>query len=317
MPLVSIITPAYNEESLISECIDSILRQTYVNWEYLIVDNCSSDKTLEIAKRYAAQDMRIRIISNEKLLVPVANFNMALRHIVSESKYTKIVFADDWIFPECLERMVTLAEANSSVGIVGAYGIEGQWILWEGIPLNRSVIAGREICRERLLGGPYVFGSSTSVLYRSDLVRENDPFFNEANQHAADSEVCFKLLSKWDFGFVHQILTFSRKRPGSLLAESQALNASAADMLHELVSCGREFLSDREYKAQLSLALDRYYDFLASSVTRRDRTFWSFHEAALRDSGITFRRRRVLMALMRKAIERLRVRRRTQPHWGL
>ncbi|HEY2472009.1 MAG TPA: glycosyltransferase family 2 protein [Terracidiphilus sp.] len=315
-PLVSVITPAYNEEDVISECIESVLRQDYDNWEYLVVNNCSSDRTLEIAQRYAAKEPRIRVISNETLLPAMANFNSALRKVSPESKYCKIVFADDSIFPECIGRMVGLAEANPSVGIVGAYGIEGQWVLWEGIPCDKSVSKGKEVCRERLLGGPYVFGSSTSVLYRSDLVRKNDPFFNEATAHAADSEVCFKLLKKCDFGFVHQVLTFSRKRAGSLLTQSQALNASAADTLHELVLFGREFLSEHEYEMQLKVTLDRYYDFLASSVTRRDRSFWSFHESAFRDCGVSFRRRRILQALLRKVINRLRVRQ-AQPRWGL
>jgi glycosyltransferase involved in cell wall biosynthesis len=316
-PLVSIITPAYNEADLLSECIESVLAQTYDNWEYLIVNNCSTDGTLEIAQRYAARDPRIRVINNQTLLPAMANFNSALRCIVPESKYCKIVFADDCIFPECIGRMVALADANPSVGIVGAYGIEGQWVLWEGIPCDRGVSKGKEICRERLLGGPYVFGSSTSVLYRSDLVRKNDPFFNEATVHAADSEICFKLLKECDFGFVHQVLTFSRKRSGSMLTESQALNSSAADTLHELVSFGHSFLTDGEYKAQLEVTLERYYDFLASSVTRRDRAFWSFHEKAFRDCGLALKKRRILRALFRKAVDRLRIRRGNQPRWGL
>jgi len=317
-PLVSLITPAYNEEDLIAECIESVLRQSYRNWEYLIVNNCSSDGTLEVIQKYAALDVRIRVINNKALLQAVSNFNSALRQISPQSKYCKIVFADDWIFPECIERMVSLAEANSSVGIVGAYGIDGQWVLWEGIPYNRSVSEGREICRERLLGGPYVFGSSTSALYRSDLVRENNPFFNEANPHAADSEVCFNLLKQSDFGFVHQVLTFSRKRSGSLLTESQALNASAADTLRELVEYGPVFLSEREFKTQLKEMLGRYYDFLASSLARRDRRFWSFHKSALRDCGVTFQRRLVLLALIRKVIKRFRLRRKdAHLRWGL
>src|ERR1700739_1017905 len=316
-PLVSLITPAYNEEDLIAECIESVLRQSYRNWEYLIVNNCSSDGTLEVIQKYAALDVRIRVINNKALLQAVSNFNSALRQISPQSKYCKIVFADDWIFPECIERMVSLAEANSSVGLGGAYGIYGRRVLWEGIPYNRSVSEGKEICRERLLGGPYVFGSSTSALYRSDLVRENNPFFNEANPHAADSEVCFNLLKQSDFGFVHQVLTFSRKRSGSLLTESQALNASAADTLRELVEYGPVFLRERELKPQLKESLGRSYVFLASSLARRDRRFWSFHKSALRDCGVTFQRRLVLLALIRKVIKRFRLRRKGEHlAWG-
>ena len=146
-PLVTIVTPAYNEEKLLSECIESVLAQSYTNWDYLIVNNCSEDGTLAIAEKYAASDGRIRVVSNSSLLPAVANFNSALRQIRPDSKYAKILFADDWMFPECLERMVSLAEANPSVGIVGAYGHQGQVVLWTGVPFPDKVLRGREICR--------------------------------------------------------------------------------------------------------------------------------------------------------------------------
>ena len=60
----------------------------------------------------------------EAVLRAVPNFNQALRRISLASKYCKVVFADDWIFPECLERMVGVAEQHSSIGIVGAYGLQ-------------------------------------------------------------------------------------------------------------------------------------------------------------------------------------------------
>jgi hypothetical protein len=62
-----------------------------------------------------------------------------------------------------------------------------------------------ELCRRLLLDELYVFGTATSLLYRSDLVRGRDPFYNEGNLHA-DMEVCLELLKACDFGFVHQFL---------------------------------------------------------------------------------------------------------------
>ena len=59
--------------------------------------------------------------------------------------------------------MVALAEANPSVGIVGAYGLQATWVLWQGVPYGSSVVSGREICRQRLLGGPDVFGSDLGL----------------------------------------------------------------------------------------------------------------------------------------------------------
>src|SRR5689334_13934856 len=123
-PLVSIVTPVYNEAQYLAECIESVLAQTYQNWDYTILDNCSTDRTAEIACRYAAGDPRIRVLRNEHFLPAIANHNAALRAVSPASKYCKVVLGDDWIFPECLQRMVGLAEAHPSVGIVGAYALE-------------------------------------------------------------------------------------------------------------------------------------------------------------------------------------------------
>jgi glycosyltransferase involved in cell wall biosynthesis len=317
-PLVSIVTPAYNEEKLLPECIESVLSQSYTNWEYLIVNNCSEDRTLAIAEEYAARDGRIRVVSNSSLLPAVANFNSALRQIRPDSKYAKILFADDWIFPECLERMVSLAEENPSVGIVGAYGHQGHVVLWVGVPYAHTVIGGREICRQRLLGGPYVFGSATSHLFRADLVRSREPFYNEANVHAADSEVCFDLLKICDFGFVHQVLTFSRVRKGSLLQASLELNSFAADTLLELVAFGPHYLTPEEYAAMSEKTIAKYYDFLAASyLQRRGSRFWGFHKEILRKSGAPFSARALMRAFARKIVSRFRLPREGDVRWGL
>ena len=104
-PLVSVVTPVFNGEAGLDECIESVLGQTYKNFEYVIVNNRSTDRTLEIAKCYAEKDPRIRIHDNDTFVEAVENHEIALRQISPESRYCKVVQADDWIFPECLERM--------------------------------------------------------------------------------------------------------------------------------------------------------------------------------------------------------------------
>ena len=66
----------------------------------------------------------------------VENFNAACSHISPESRYCKVVLADDWLFPECIERMVALAEANPSAGIVSSYRLFGDEITGDGLPYS-------------------------------------------------------------------------------------------------------------------------------------------------------------------------------------
>jgi glycosyltransferase involved in cell wall biosynthesis len=293
-PLVSIVTPVYNEEQHLGECIESVLAQTYRNWEYTIVDNCSTDASLDVAKKYAAQDGRIRVHQNTKFLQAIPNFNHALRQISPASKYCKMVLADDWIFPECLERMVAAGEQYPSAGVVGAYALEGQRVALTGLPYRVTLVNGREIGRRVLLDRLYILGTQTSVLYRADLVKGRDPFYNESNQHA-DTEVCFELFKRSDFGFVHQVLTFTRVRPGSLYAQSLAMDTSWASTLHILVSYGPEYLTRLELDETVNNHLSGYYRFLGKSLMlRRDKAFWDYHRTQLVDAGVGYRSARVL-----------------------
>ncbi len=85
-PLVSVVTPVYNGEKYLSECIESVLSQTYQNWEYVIVNNCSDDRTLAIAEEYQRRDSRIRVYSNETLLPIIASHNRAFGLISPEGQ---------------------------------------------------------------------------------------------------------------------------------------------------------------------------------------------------------------------------------------
>jgi glycosyltransferase involved in cell wall biosynthesis len=286
-PLVSIVTPVYNGAVYLSECIESVLAQTHQNWDYTIVNNCSTDNSAEIARRYAAKDARIRIHDNSKFLRVIPNHNAALRLISPASGYCKMVFADDWMFPECLEQMVSLAEEYPSAAIVGGYVLQGREVICTGLPYSSKVVRGLEICRQHFLKRLYVFGSANAVLYRSALVRERDPFFNEANIHG-DTEACFAILKNRDFGFVHQVLTFTRVRPGSLTMMSSDLQTSLAGILQNLVKHGPDYLTGPEIEECLESHLAAYYRFLGKSLLLRDEKAIDYHRKKLIEAGIGF-----------------------------
>ena len=151
-PLVSVVTPFYNTAEYLRECIESVLAQTFRDFEYLLVNNHSTDGSDRIAEEYAKRDPRIRLVHNERFVGQVENYNGALAQISLASRYVKVVQADDWIFPECLERMVGLAERYPTVGLVGSYYLEGHRVQGWGVPLKTAVIAGGETCRGHMIG---------------------------------------------------------------------------------------------------------------------------------------------------------------------
>ncbi len=99
-PLVSVVTPVYNGEETLGECIESVLEQTYGNFEYILVDNCSTDATARIIDDYVRREPRIRAFRNGRLVSAMENHQIAFGHMAAESRYCKVVQADDWIFPD-------------------------------------------------------------------------------------------------------------------------------------------------------------------------------------------------------------------------
>ena len=284
-PLVSVLTPVGNGVVHLAECIASVLAQTYTNWDYTIVNNCCTDDSLRIAQEYAASDPRIRVLDNHRLLSTVESHNHMLRQASPESKYCKIVFAEDWIYPTCIEEMVRVAEQHPSVGLVGAYTMDGQAVLWHGPSHRTNPVTGHEVCRKLLMGGPFELGSMTSLLVRSDLVRKQTMFFDEQNPHR-EIAACFEVLRESDYGYVHQVLSFSRPRVRS--AELFAANFHTC-MLGSVVVClryGPVFLNSAEYQRRWKRLRWDYHRILAMSwLSRRPKQFWTFHQETLKAFG--------------------------------
>jgi glycosyltransferase involved in cell wall biosynthesis len=103
--LISVCIPTYNGEKYLVACVESILRQTFKNFELLIVDDSSSDNTLQIAQDYEKLDNRIRVVSNKQNLGLVGNWNRCIE--LAKGEWIKFVFQDDWMALNCLEKMVS------------------------------------------------------------------------------------------------------------------------------------------------------------------------------------------------------------------
>ena len=106
--LVSIITPSYNTSRFIGKTIESVLSQTYKNWEMIIVDDCSTDNTDEVVSKY--KDPRIRYLKNKKNSGAAISRNYALRE--AKGKWIAFLDSDDLWMPEKLEKQIAFMEDN-------------------------------------------------------------------------------------------------------------------------------------------------------------------------------------------------------------
>ena len=302
-PLVSVVTPVYNGAEYLAECIESVLAQTYGHFEYLIVDNCSSDATQQVAERYAARDSRIRYHRCESYREVIANWNRALTLVSPDAAYCKMVLADDWLGPECLEWLVAILEAHPEAAVAGSYRKFGDEVDLDVLPPSSCVFDGQEVARTALAGGRFLFGTPTTLLFRADAVRaRGNEFFDEArlpgeepppdghevwvNYHA-DTDVVYVLLQEGDWGFAHQVLSFTRLHEETITSRWTTDRGTwLPGHLYITLKNGPALLDPaalrrrvRELQRRYSVALTKA---LLSGRLLRDPVYGAYHREALR-----------------------------------
>ena len=148
-----------------------------------------------------------------------------------------------------------------------------------------------------------MFGTPTTLLYRSEAVRARRPFFSEASLHE-DTEACYEILRDWDFGFVHQVLSFWRLQEGSISARSAAYNPNALDGYITTCKYGPEFLEGRELSAALRRARHGFYSGLADAAFRFESgAFWRYQRDGLARAGLRLDRLELARHLLLRGAE--------------
>ncbi len=307
---VAVLTPVYNGEPFLQECIESVLAQTHENFQYLIVDNCSTDRSLEIAEAAAARDPRITVVSSEEHVGVIQNWNRSLNYLDKQSKYIKYVHADDWLYPTCIESMVKVADADDNVALVSAYRLEEDRVTLDKLPAEAPLIpstpgftmAGRSVAKAILLERASVLGSPSSVLMRTDDLADTSRFYDDDYLHA-DKDAALKLLAERDFGFVRQVLVFTRRHNESVSSRVKTHDTRRQENLLLLKEHGPVFLSREEFAIAWKREVRDYYKFLAANIgTNQTNDFWESHTENLRRAGSDLSRMRLAYAFLRSWI---------------
>lgn len=202
--LVSIIMPSYNTAKFISETIYSVLTQTYTNWELIIVDDCSTDNTDEVAKPFLS-DERIKYIKNEKNSGAAISRNRALCE--AKGKWIAFLDSDDLWLPEKLEKQIAFMEKNDYRFSYTNY-IE---IDETANPNGRSVTGPKKVTRHGMYN--YCWMGCLTVMYNAEtvgLIQIAD--IKKNNDYAMWLKVC----KKADCYLLDEVLAKYRKRSGSI-----------------------------------------------------------------------------------------------------
>jgi len=160
-PSVSVFIPAYNAEEHLAKAIESALAQRFTDWELIIVDDASTDRTGKIARTYA-DGSRIRYFRNEANLGKWPNHNRCVE--LARGKYIKFLHADDLLYPHCLEIMVEMMERYPEA-MMGVSGNCGPY--WAGVCLNSLTALQSEF-----FGTPRFLEGMTALIIRSEALKE-------------------------------------------------------------------------------------------------------------------------------------------------
>jgi glycosyltransferase involved in cell wall biosynthesis len=222
LPLVSIGVPVYNGEKYLEECLDSILAQSYSNWECVICNNWSKDQTPAIAEKYVSSDKRFKLFHTTELLPITDNWNFCFSNISEQSVYFKLLPADDWITPNFISEMVALMEEHKGVGICSSYRLVDRVVKSEGLDFYQGhVFNGKELIVRQLTRELNITSSINSVLYRVNTLKKLSyyPMIFQDQAFHQDTFLSYELLKQSDLGFVYQVLSYTRRHEDSVTSK--------------------------------------------------------------------------------------------------
>ena len=211
---VSVCIPTYNYAGFLPQTIESILRQSFKEFELLIIDDCSTDDTAAIVSDYASRDRRIRFCVNKQRLGMVDNWNACLAEV--RGRYIKFVFADDLLLAkDALWRMMVAIALSRRISLVCCARriIDSSSLdLRIETPFDRDLVTGGlELITLCLTRQHNLIGEPTAVMFKkADAARG---FLREFRQ-IVDQEMWFHILEMGDCAFIREPLVAFRKHPG-------------------------------------------------------------------------------------------------------
>ena len=216
-PLVSVCIPAYNCEATIAAAIDSVLAQTLTDFELVVIDDGSKDRTQSIVEGY--RDPRVRYHRNAKNLGPQGNWNRCLEE--ARGKYFKLLPHDDLLALRCLELQVAVLEQDVAEQVALVFcarhviGPDGRVLARRGFPRSDGgVVTAQRVIAACVRRGTNVLGEPAALLFRRGLA-EKVGHFDTTNPYVVDLDYWFRLLQHGHAHYLAEALASFRVWPQS------------------------------------------------------------------------------------------------------
>lgn len=208
-PKISVCIPVRNGGKYLHIAIDSVLRQTYTQYELIVIDNASSDDTVQWVEQLATKYSKIKLFKHEKNIGLIENFNACLYKATGE--YIKFLCADDVLMPNCLEQMLCAFEANKSASLVAVGRLlvnqHDDVLALKNYSKDEVLVGGKDTINRCLFGTNYI-GEPSATMFRRGALEEG---FDVNLPHLVDLEMWFRLLEQGDLVSIPKPLCFIRR----------------------------------------------------------------------------------------------------------
>ncbi len=215
-PEVSVIMAAFNAERYIKKAVESIIRQTFKNWEMIIVDDYSDDATADIAREYEKKEKRIKVLRNGKRAGPAVSRNRAIK--ISTGKYIVVMDSDDIAMPERIEKQVKYMNENPKAAVAGSNAAvidsENRITGFLIYPCNDRELRGL-LCRRNTLC------HSSAVIRREAM--EAAGFYDEDFYYAQDYRLWLSMPENYEIRNINEVLQAWRENPAGISSGKEAV----------------------------------------------------------------------------------------------
>ena len=237
MSSVSVCVPLYRKEEFIAQTLRSVLDQTYTDFELVVLDNASPDRSADIARSFDA-DPRVTVVQNSTTLSPTDNFNKVVE--LSHAPLVKVLCADDLLHPNCLERQMAVIADDPSLAMVSSRMNmidENGHVMARDRCLRTPDLIGRQqrpaVVRRLVRHGGNPVGGVNNVVFRRDAFQAAGTFPTDVDFFAVDIALWARMLEHGDFHGLDETLTSFRINSGS---HSSGMGRQAIAVQHEFVA---------------------------------------------------------------------------------
>ncbi|MDF2448053.1 MAG: glycosyl hydrolase [Bacteroidota bacterium] len=240
---LSVCIPVFNGENFIEEAINSVLNQNFNEFELIIVDNNSTDKTSQIISKI--NDPRIKFFRNESNIGLIPNWNKSLEYVQGE--YVKILPADDFLYPECLQKQCAILDNdyNHEISMVcsgrNIINNNGKVLFRRCFSNEEGAVNGIFAINKNVRSGGNIIGEGGAVLFRKDILKKTG-LFNSPIFYVLDLDLWYKILLHGNLYVFPQPLSAFRVSGSS--ASVQVVNQQFED----LSKFNKDIYLKKEYK---------------------------------------------------------------------